>query len=368
MSTVTIGVVAGHRPPPARMGMRQPRLVVGALADGTPYYAPMGEVVADGDLVVCHLCGRVLRSVAAHLRVHGWTKQAYCAAFGLERGQALEGAQTRKLRAAAFVPRLVFDPAIREGSAAGRERARTGQLARDAAAAARGRHHPEQRRRKARQARAAIPADVVARANTERGRRHRVQVAAEAAGRQGYPDIGALVLARLAAGASLAAVSREAGLHKDWLSRHLADLDPVAAAAAARALPARPDARWLPAVTRLGFADVAGYLAHRHVTQHRTVNAIATEVGLSHHAVAAALRRHGLARTVHAAKRHEAGQRAAGVAASLGFGDIAGYLSDRRGAGWTWRAISAESGQPESWLRRHARAHAAAAPGSGAER
>src|SRR6516164_514105 len=132
--------------------------------------SPVGEVIVDASLVICHLCGRSLRSVTAHLRVHGWTKQAYCDAFGLERGQSLEGQETRKLRAAAFTSRLVFDPAVRAGSAAGRERARTGELTRDAAAAARGRRHPEQRRRKARQAMATAQAAAVAQASSERAR------------------------------------------------------------------------------------------------------------------------------------------------------------------------------------------------------
>ena len=122
---------------------------VGVLADGTVCYAPVGEVVVTGARVTWHLCGRQLRSVTAHLRVHGWTKLAYCEAFGLERGQSLEGPETRKLRAAALASRLVFEPAMREGSAAGRDRARAGDLARDAARAARGRRMPEQRRRKA---------------------------------------------------------------------------------------------------------------------------------------------------------------------------------------------------------------------------
>ena len=65
-----------------------------------------------------------------------------------------------------------------------------------------------------------------------------------------------------------------------------------------------------------------------------------------------ALRRHGLARTAHAAKRHAASERAAQVAAGLGFGSIVDYLAERRAEGWTWRAMAAESGQPESWLRR----------------
>jgi hypothetical protein len=41
--------------------------------------------------------------------------------------------------------------------------------------------------------------------------------------------VGSLVAARTAEGQSLAAVSREIGMHKDWLSRHPAQLDPMAA-------------------------------------------------------------------------------------------------------------------------------------------
>ena len=351
MSAVVISVVAS--PPQALPRCGRPACPpVGMLADGTPFYAPIGEVAVDGPLVTCHLCGRALRSVTAHLRVHGWTKQAYCEAFGLERGQSLEGQETRKLRAAAFTSRLVFDPAVRAGSAAGRARARTGELTRDAAAAARGRRHPEQRRRKTRQAMAAAQVTAIAQANTERARARLARVAADVARRHGYPDIGAFVLARAAGGASLAAISREAGLHKDWLSRHLGDIDPGAAAAVLQGRSARCDARWLPALNRLGYTDVASYLAERHLVQHRTVNAIAAEVGMSHHAVGLALRRHGLAPTAHAAKRHAASERATRVAARHGFDGIAAYIADRRAAGWTWRAMAEESGQPPSWLRR----------------
>jgi len=328
---------------------------VGVLDDGTPFYAPIGEVIVDGSLVTCHLCGRSLRSVTAHLRVHGWAKQAYCDAFGLERGQSLEGPETRKLRAAALASRLVFDPAMRQGSAAGRDRARSGDLTRDAARAARGRRMPEQRRRKAVAALAAIPPPVVAQANRERAGRHLNRVAADVASRHGYPGLGAFVLARVEQGASLAVISREAGLNKDWLSRHLGCVDPAAAEAARLRRPQRLDARWQPALTRLGFADVASYLHERHIVQHWTVNAIAAEAGLAHHAVENSLRRHGLARMAHAAKRHEASQRAAQVAARLGFASMAGYIADRRAAGWTWHAMAEECAQPPSWLRRQAR-------------
>jgi AraC-like DNA-binding protein len=325
------------------------------LPDGTACYAPIGEVViVDGSLVTCHLCGRSLRSVTAHLKAHGWTKDAYCEAFGLERGQSLEGPATRKLRAAALSARLVFDVSIRDGSAAGRQRARSGELARDAAAAARGRPIPEQRRRKALQALAEIPPGAVARANAERARRRLAEVGAAAAHRAGYPDIRTFVRARVAEGTSLASISREAGLHKDWLSRHLDEIDPGAAAALAPLRHDRWDAAWRPVLARLGFDDVAAYLHDRHVMRHRTVSAIATEVGLSHHAVASALRRHDLDRTAHAAKRHAARQRAAQVAEGRGFASMAGYLTQRRADGWAWQAIAAECGQPPSWVRRQA--------------
>src|ERR1700677_4457391 len=115
------------------------RQVVRVFANGTPYYAPIIEIVSNISTVTYHLCGRSLKSVAAHLRAHGWTKAAYCETFGLERGQPLEGQETRKRRAASFAPRLIFDPAIRAGSAAGRQRAAAGDLSRDAARASTGR-------------------------------------------------------------------------------------------------------------------------------------------------------------------------------------------------------------------------------------
>ncbi len=293
--------------------------------------------------------------MTAHLRAHRWTKDDYRAAFGLEQSQSLEGAATRKLRSAAFTARLLFEPAVREGSAAGRARARAGQLTRDAAAAARGRPLPEQRRRKAARALASVSPDAVARANRDRATRRVTETAAAVAARAGHPAIGDLVLARLAAGASLAAISREAGLHKDWLSRHLGSLDPqaAAAAAAARARPASADQRWLPALRRLGFTDVASYLRDRHYRAHLTISQVAAEAGVSHHAVQSALRRHGLEAQPYAGPRDTARERADSVAAALGFASVAAYVAERRAAGRTWSAMAAESGQPQSWLRRH---------------
>jgi hypothetical protein len=328
-----------------------PRSAIGTMADGIAYFGPVGEVIADGDLVLCHLCGRWLRSVSAHLRAHGWTKSAYCQAFGLERGQSLEGAGTRKMRAAAFSARLVFEPAVVAGSERGRARARAGELTRAAAAAARGRPLPEQRRRRARQAMAGQPHTASAAANKARASRHLASVAAAVAGEYGYADIGTLVRERMAQGASLASISREAGLHKDWLSRHLASLDP-AAAMAARARPPSPDDKWLPVIGPMGFAEVAAYLRDRHGARRRTVNQIAAEVGMNHHTVVAALDRHGVTKVAHAAKRYAANRRAAQVASALGHETVADYVAQRRSDGWTWAAMAAEAGQPQTWLRR----------------
>ena len=214
------------------------RSVVGVLDDGTAFYAPIGEIITDGTRVICHLCGRSLRSVTAHLRAHGWTKLAYCDAFGLERGQSLEGPETRKRR---------------------------------------------------------------------------------------------------------------------WLSRHLADVDPAAADAARQLRADRMDARWVPVLSGLGFADVASYLRERHLMRHWSVNARATEIGFSNHTVNAPFGHHGLAPVSHASKRHAARQRAERVAQDLGYQSVADYISRRRTHGRTWKAIAAASGQPESWLRRHSK-------------
>src|SRR5258708_8247906 len=243
MSAEMVSPGPGSAPAATRQHRRAIRPVVGVLADGTAFYAPLAQVVVDGTRVLCHLCGRSFRSVTAHLTWHGWTKDRYCEAFGLARGQSLEGPDTRKLRAAALSARLTFEPAVRQGSAAGRARARNGELTRDATAAARGRSFPEQRRQEAARVLAAIPRAVAALASREQADRRLAATAAAAAARHGYPDAASYVTARIRQGASLASISREAGLHKDWLSRHLGRIHPVGAQAARDRLGGPPRAR-----------------------------------------------------------------------------------------------------------------------------
>jgi hypothetical protein len=254
--------------------------------------------------------------------------------------------------------RRKHDPAVRAGCALGRELVRSGALTKAAAEAARGRRQPEQRRRKTLAALAAIRPEARAAGSRRRADESLRRSAQEAAERLGYPDVGALVLARVAAGASLAAISREAGWHKDWLCRHLPALAPEVAAAVATSSPDRRrdrwDERWLPIVRALGFAEVPAYLTDRHVTHNHTVSAIAGETGLTRAAVESALRRHHITRQPHATVRAGRTSRANAVAARFGFDNLADYLTNRRATGMSWRAIATECDQPPTWIRRQA--------------
>ena len=63
---------------------------LGRLRDGTPYFAPLGEIAydPDEDRVQCHLCGEWFRTIGgAHLiRRHGWSLSRYRDAFALLKG------------------------------------------------------------------------------------------------------------------------------------------------------------------------------------------------------------------------------------------------------------------------------------------
>ncbi|MEV8517271.1 hypothetical protein [Dactylosporangium sp. NPDC051484] len=315
---------------------------VGRLPDGTPHYAPVGELLTEGDRVCCHLCGRWFLSVASHLRYHGWTKTAYIAAFGLELGNPLSGPATRKRRSAALGARHA-EPAILGARLAARERAGSGALTEAAARAARGRPHPAERRTKTLAALAGVDPAARAGGNRRRGERHRARIAAQVAARFGFATFEEYLAARVRAGLSMAAISREAGLHKDWVCRH----------APVTQRPAPGEARLGPVARALGHAGVSAYLRAAHVEQHRTVAAIALEAGVSRWTVLAALRHHGIEPAVHAATRHAAEARGRSAARALGFASIGAFVAARRAEGAPWSALSAESGIAPTSLRRY---------------
>ena len=104
---------------------------IGELDDGTPFFAPLGElqVVDDGDRVICHLCGRALQLLSAeHLRRHGWTPQLYRDTFGLNRSTALCSPAVVERRRAIGVERYQQNSKVRSGLAHGQQLARSGRL------------------------------------------------------------------------------------------------------------------------------------------------------------------------------------------------------------------------------------------------
>ena len=96
--------------------------MIGLLADGTPYFAPLGEIPYDPeeDRVQCHLCGEWFRTIGgAHLiRRHEWTLPQYRHAFALLKGeptcargtsQKLSDHTTSRIRAGDLAPGVGYN-------------------------------------------------------------------------------------------------------------------------------------------------------------------------------------------------------------------------------------------------------------------
>ena len=108
-------------PPPAQSPHDQTQVPVGSLDDGTPYFAPLGELVydADSDRVQCHLCGRWFRHLTwSHLyRRHGWNKDDYVRAFGLNLHRPLHTPTLSVLKSDALKARMATDARIQRAMA-----------------------------------------------------------------------------------------------------------------------------------------------------------------------------------------------------------------------------------------------------------
>jgi transposase len=113
----------------------------------------------------------------------------------------------------------------------------------------------------------------------------------------------------------------------------------------------------------LGFDDLRGYLVDRFTTKGWTLSQIAAELGVGEKVVkrlrrALAVTRHlATPRVAAAAQRGRARQaelaarRRQARLAELGFDDLAGYLADRVGRGWSLRRVRAELHVNAAWLR-----------------
>jgi len=112
------------------------RTVADRAPDGTPLYAPRGELVIDagGERVLCHLCGRAYRDLAtSHVyRAHGIDPTAYRVLAGLTPRHPLQSPARSADQAALMRVRIASEPRIGEGMADGARLARSGELQRRA--------------------------------------------------------------------------------------------------------------------------------------------------------------------------------------------------------------------------------------------
>ena len=111
------------------------RDLVGRLEDGTPFYAPMGQVPYDAynDRVQCHLCGRWLRQLPGpHLKgLHAMGSDDYRELFRLgTHGRARPS--TLERRSELLKDKLEIDTVWQEGFATGQAMCSSGELSRRA--------------------------------------------------------------------------------------------------------------------------------------------------------------------------------------------------------------------------------------------
>jgi hypothetical protein len=106
--------------------------VLGRLDDGTPYFAPLGELPFDADerRVQCHLCGGWYRALApTHLtRAHGLTADEYRDLVGLRPRHALWALDMIEAHATRLRVRIAAEPQLRAAMAKGRALAQRGEL------------------------------------------------------------------------------------------------------------------------------------------------------------------------------------------------------------------------------------------------
>lgn len=244
------------------------------LADGTGLHAPPGflTIEQESGLLCCHLCGRWFRSLGAHVRVHGHTASSYRDDMGLPRGQALIEGPLSAAIASRQQQLYGASPDLQSSFAAGRQtvaktqRSRLSAAAIDQQARARGAGLATRQAR-----RSALLAEVIESA--------------------GFSDLGEMLRARYAAGASLEALARETGLGRDALRRALDDAGirlraPGQNTDAGRRSRAR--AADLAAGQRLGTDDLLGWLQARR-DEGWTLQQIGKSVGHSYHWVSARL-------------------------------------------------------------------------------
>lgn len=339
-------MTSNHVPAPLRASARP----VGRLADGTPYYVPIGqrEYDPDADRYRCALCGRWMRNVlGTHIRSHGWTRAAYIEAFGLMLTHGMVAESVRRRLSEHGRDLLAHDPRVRDGLRLGADLVRAGAN-RERGLAQRGRPMPAERL-------------AVVRPLIDAGRDQKLACFAERLAARyrelGADDIRAWLRQRyVVEGATLIEIAAQLRVSQPTVRQQLL----------AHGIP--PDrgrtrrARLRTALTErlaaLGFADLGSYVRDRWIEQEWDVKRIAAEAGVRDTTITSAIRRFNLHRPP-TTKQHSHGQRMAEAShrashdraearraerlAGLGFTDLPAYLHDRYiGQHWTVPMIARE--------------------------
>ncbi|MGH2945508.1 MAG: MucR family transcriptional regulator [Solirubrobacteraceae bacterium] len=309
---------------------------VGRLADGTPYFAPPGELIydPDEDRVQCHLCGAWLRSLPGrHLMgAHGWTANRYRAAFGLAPRNGLSRPATRRRRAELMRERIATDPELRASMAAQQDRARSGELAELSAQRRRGAPRPLESVRVS--ARNRPPLDYEQVAASRRANRD-----ARDAARFGFDSFDDYVRDRRRRGWSPAQIAAECGRHSQTLRNRVARLE-----GEPRNLHVRSRARLDRAVRAAGFPDLRSYLQRRHLEDGLSAPAMVAELGIgtAPETLRNELARHGIPYDPGRARRRRAAHAADEAARRRGFDTFAAYLDARLAEGGTVTRLARE--------------------------
>ena len=248
------------------------------LPEGTGLHAPLGRLVVDPATgrLCCHLCGRWFVSLGAHVRMHGYTADAYRDTMQLLRTRPLISTELSTTIATRQARAYADSAQVRERFAESQQLARTGQLTWRARA---GNLESWQRLERVGTSRAQLATGRATRA------RHREAHIAALLTERGAPDLSTFLRAEYAAGASLQTLARTTGLGRNRLH----------AALTAAGITIRPTGHNTPAgkrsraqaadeaaAARVGTGDLHGWLTDRY-DQGWSLTRLAAAVGRSTH-------------------------------------------------------------------------------------
>lgn len=343
---------AGKRARPMRAQLGPELAPIGFLPDGTPYYAPLGQLPHDAvsDRVQCHICGRWYRGVGSHAwGSHGWTHDEYVEAFELSLGRPLAAPSVSEKKRAIMKHLYATDSDIRSNLAIGQEMFRDTRTRAQVARPTRDGMQLESLLKARRAIRKAIEVTI------ERAERRR----AERLSALGYPDLDSFLVTRLERGASGHAMADELGVGASFVRQALkirglkVRSSPEAANEAQRE---RRRAEQQRVAYRLGFESFEAYLRQR-LAEGCRLNRIAHEVGHHSEWLKAGCRDYGIeipafdaaenSRQAWAVARQRYSdittERRAERLRRLGFPDLCSYLRDRfLDRGWRLKQIKAE--------------------------